>query len=64
MNWCNISIQVDLTGDQAWAFAEFLKRVSYGDYRLLAVSDDEARDMIEAGELVRKMLAEQGVAPR
>lgn len=64
MNGHSVSIQVDLTDDQAWAFAQFLKRVSYGDYRPLAVSDDEANDMIEAGELVRKMLAEQGVAPR
>lgn len=37
-----ISITVSLTDKEAEAFAEFLKRVSFGDYRNNATSDDEA----------------------
>lgn len=59
-----MTIQVELSDDQAWAFAEFLKRVGYGDYRPLAVDESEAYDMIYAGGKVRAALAEQGYAPR
>lgn len=57
-------IQVELQDDQAWAFAEFLKRVGYSDYRPLAVDEKEAYDMLYAGEKIRAALAEKGVAPR
>ena len=59
-----MNIQVELNTDQAWALAQFLKRVGYGDYRSLAVDADEAYEMVDAGERVRKALAESGVAPR
>lgn len=59
-----ITIEVELSDAQAWAFAEFLKRVGYGDYRPLAVDEREAYEMIYAGEKVRAALAEKGVAPR
>lgn len=59
-----ILIQAELSDDQAWALAEFLKRVGYGDVRPLAVSEKEAYDMIYAGERVRAALAEKGYAPR
>jgi hypothetical protein len=57
-------LQVELPDDQAWAFAEFLKRAGYSDYRALAASEQEAYDMRDAGEKVRAALAEQGIAPR
>ena len=57
-------VQVELPDGQAWALAEFLKRVGYNDYRPLAVDEQEARDMQEAGEKLREALAEKGVAPR
>lgn len=53
-----------MNDEQAWQFAQFLKRVSWHDYRELSTCDEEARDMVEAGELVRKALAEAGFAPR
>ena len=59
-----ITLTVDMNEEQAWQFAQFLKRVGFYDYRELSTSDDEARTMIEAGELVRKALAEAGYAPR
>lgn len=59
-----MTIQVELSDAQAWAFAEFLKRVGYGDYRPLAVDEQEAYNMIYAGEKVRAALAEKGYAPR
>lgn len=53
-----------LPADEAWALAQFLKRTGYSDYRAQAVSDDEAHAMREAGETLRRALAEQGYAPR
>jgi hypothetical protein len=57
-------IDVEWPDDVAWAFAEFLKRAGYSDYRSLAVSDQEAYAMREAGEKLREALAEKGIAPR
>ncbi|MGH8178556.1 MAG: DUF7706 family protein [Steroidobacter sp.] len=59
-----IEITVMLTADQAWEFAQFLKRVSFREYRNNATCDDEAYLMRDAGELIRDALAEQGYAPR
>ncbi|RJF91951.1 DUF7706 family protein [Noviherbaspirillum saxi] len=57
-------IEVNLPDELAWALAEFLKRAGYSDYRQLAVSEQEAYDMQDAGEKVRAALAERGIAPR
>jgi hypothetical protein len=59
-----VEITVTLADDQAWEFAQFLKRVSFREYRNNATCDDEAYRMMEAGELIRRALAEQGYAPR
>lgn len=59
-----IQLSAELTDEQAWQFAQFLKRVSYHDYRELATDDYEARTMVEAGEILRRALAEVGYAPR
>lgn len=58
------TITAEFPEDEAWALAEFLKRVGYSDYRKLAASDQEAYEMQSAGEVVRRSLAEQGFAPR
>jgi hypothetical protein len=57
-------IDVDLTDDQIWALAQFLKRAGFSDYLRLAVDRDEARVMLDAGEKLRAALAELGYAPR
>jgi hypothetical protein len=60
----SIEITVTFTAGQAWQFAQFLKRVSFREYRNNATCDDEAYLMRDAGELIRCALAEQGYAPR
>lgn len=59
-----IRIQIELPDSQAWAFAQYLKRVGLDDYRQRAADDAEAWEMQEAGEVVRRALAEKGIAPR
>lgn len=59
-----VEITVTFTDAQAWQFAQFLKRVSFRDYRNNATCDDEAHLMRDAGELIRRALAEHGYAPR
>ena len=59
-----IEIHVTLTDAQAWEFAQFLKRVCFSDYRSHATSEAEAYHMRDAGEHIRRALADQGYAPR
>ncbi len=59
-----VEITVTLTDAQAWELAQFLKRVSFREYRNNATCDDEAYLMRDAGDLIRDALAEQGYAPR
>jgi hypothetical protein len=60
----HIRLQVELPDAEAWAFAQFLKRVYFEHYRALSVSEEEADVMLAAGEAIRRALAEQGYAPR
>ena len=59
-----LDLRIELSREQAWAFAEFLKRVAVDDYHRLAVNLDEAYAMQDAGDAIRRTLAEQGYAPR
>ena len=59
-----VSITFSLTDKEAEAFAEFLKRVSFGDYRNNATSDDEAYSMQSAGGEIREVLTKKGFEPR
>jgi hypothetical protein len=59
-----IEITIVLTDTEAWQLAQFLKRSCFGDYRDHATSDEEAYQMIDAGERIRRALAEKGYAPR
>jgi hypothetical protein len=59
-----VEFQVTLTEAQAWEFAQFLKRVCFSDYRDHATNDDEAYQMVNAGERIRDALAQVGYAPR
>lgn len=59
-----ITITAEMTDDQAFALAQFLKRAGFSDYRANAVNDSEAYEMQDAAERVRDALAEQGFAPR
>ena len=59
-----VEITVTLTDSQAWQLAQFLKRACFSDYRSHATSEAEAYHMIDAGEQIRRALAEHGYAPR
>ncbi len=59
-----IDLDVGLSREQALALAQFLKRVGIDDYRRLAVDQEEAWLMLDAGERVRDALREVGIAPR
>lgn len=59
----SVEITVAFTDAQAWELAQFLKRVSFREYRNNATCDDEAYLMRDAGEIIRSALAEKGYAP-
>lgn len=59
-----VTVSVRWTRAQAWAFAQFLKRVSLSDYRFLATDAFESSTMQEAGEELRRALSEAGLRPR
>jgi hypothetical protein len=56
--------KVEMTEDQASAYAKLLKKMNVSDYRKLALGDDEARLMYEAGQVIRLALAGVGVVPK
>jgi hypothetical protein len=57
-------LTVELTENEAWEWAQFLKRSRWDTYRDLATNDDEARLMVSACEKQRNALADAGVNPR
>lgn len=59
-----VTIIVRLSDDQAWGFAQFLKRVCFSDYEQRASSHAETYTMLAAGEKIREALRERGYAPR
>lgn len=59
-----IAVPLELTEDEAWDFAQFLKRAGFSDYRSNAVDQDEAYRMLYVGEKVRGALAHMGIDPR
>ena len=59
-----VAITVTLCADQAWAYAQFLKRVGLNDYAALARDQEEAYRMLQAGEAIREELRQAGYAPR
>lgn len=58
------TISVYLSADQAWALAQFVKRVGWHEMRGNAFDDDEAYLIREAIDRVREALADEGIAPR
>lgn len=57
-------ISVELSNQEAWDLAQFLKRATFSDFRACAVDDDEAYRMIQAADRLRVALAESGHSPR
>jgi len=59
-----VRLEVELTDDQAWNLAQFVKRVGFADVRTNAVDQDEAYAMLEAIDVLAKALRAAGYAPR
>jgi hypothetical protein len=59
-----VRIEVTLSDQAAWHFAQFLKRATFTTYYDCAADKDEADEMIYAGEKVRQALAAAGYEPR
>lgn len=59
-----VEIRAQLPEDEAWALAQFLKRVGWTEWRGNAIDDDEACTMRSACEKMQRALAESGFAPR
>ena len=57
-------ITLEITEQEAEAFSEFLKRMGLSDYQTKAQTTLEAYQMQDAGEKIRKTLAEHGFSPR
>lgn len=55
---------VELPAHEALALAQLVKRIGWTELRQNAVDDDEAHDMVEAMNHLRKALAESGFNPR
>ncbi len=59
-----VTLNVILCDSQAWAYAQFLKRVGLNDYAALATDRPQAYAMLAAGEAIREELERAGYAPR
>lgn len=59
-----VSLTIELTDDEAWNLAQFLKRVGFSDFRNNALDDTEAYAMKAAAERVQMALASAGYSPR
>lgn len=59
-----VVVKVELDQDGALALAQFVKRVSWTDFRNNAASDDEAQAICAAVCVLQEALAEAGYAPR
>jgi hypothetical protein len=59
-----VTIEVELTDEEAYALAQYLKRAIFEDYRKRALNDDDAYIMQGAVAEIRKALAKAGYEPR
>lgn len=55
---------LQLTEEEAWAFAEMLKRIGWTEWRALSVDRAQAELMRAACFKVQRAFADVGVAPR
>ena len=60
----SVTVTLELDSGNAWALAQFAKRVGWAEIRQNAVDDTEAYDMRDAIVALQRALAEAGVSPR
>ncbi len=59
-----IHLPLEMTDDEFWALAEFVKRVGWLEIRGNATNDDEAHNIKTAISALQSALAENGYSPR
>ena len=59
-----LHLVIEIPPEEAWAFAQFLKRAGQSDYQRLAANAGEACEMCSAAEAIRRALSDAGCAPR
>ena len=59
-----VRVELNLSDEQAMALAQFVKRVTWSDFRACAVDDDEAYMIGAAIDQVARALVDKGYAPR
>lgn len=65
LNAKTVKVTAELTQDQAWQLAQFVKRITFGGVRECACNNDEAYIMLAALDVIRENLREEhGIAPR
>lgn len=57
-------IRVEMSSDQAWCLARFLKRITWDGIRFASASDAEAENTREAIRVLERELADAGIKPR
>lgn len=59
-----VTVELELPDELAMALAQFVKRVTWSDFRNCAVDDEEAYQIRAAVDQVARALADKGYAPR
>lgn len=59
-----LTLDLELTEQEALALAQFVKRIGWQEIRINAVDDDEAYYMRNAIAHLRSALSRQGFSPR
>jgi len=60
----SIKVVIDLNEEDAWCFAEVLKRAGIDDYKRLSRTEEEAYQAMSAADKIREALSQSGVNPR
>jgi hypothetical protein len=60
----NLTITFEVNDEDAWSFAQVLKRMGYSEYRSFSVSEVDAYRAQAAAEKISEAFAEKGVNPR
>jgi hypothetical protein len=59
-----MSVKIELEENEAWEFAQFLKRITWEGVMRCAVDKANCEFMIRVIEDVREQMGKQGCAPR
>jgi hypothetical protein len=60
----DLNLFIELTEQEAWDYAQFLKRVGFSEFRANAQDDDEAYRMLAVSAKIRQAINDLGINPR